>query len=448
MADAGHLPSMAAVAVVLNSQRSHALERVQNSAVPETSKSTTEEKGPFHQPDDQPLEPVDQAGQSAQSNGGELQRQLETVEDIAAAGTDEGAGATTIFEKVKIHYEGMTSQTFVASLIIGNFFCNIVEMQFDPNQDNFGVTFIMFMHFWNTMFTIELGINMFANWGWKFWKSGWNIFDVIVVIIGLLLSTGVELPESMGMIRTVRAFRVFRLFKRIKALRKILHAVSKAIVGVCTSFLILFITQSIYALLAVELFRKIGEEECEAFFNGHGEHSLYITIRDECFGEEYFGNYGKAMYTLFQVLTGESWSEAVARPTIHSYLSPWGAFGASFYYLSFVALGVFILLNIVVTVLLDKMVEDDDDTAHMTLAEIETMRRNQTATVGNVEDVVQRIAVEGSDQRQAARSDIADLRHDLQMLVRALGKAGVINVPESGLLNGSVQNLGGETSDV
>jgi hypothetical protein len=39
----------------------------------------------------------------------------------------------------------------------------------------------------------------------------------------------------------------------------------------------------------------------------------YTTPRGQSYGEEYFGNFAAALFTLFQALMGDSWSEAIAR---------------------------------------------------------------------------------------------------------------------------------------
>jgi len=74
------------------------------------------------------------------------------------------------------------------------------------------------------------------------------------------------------------------------------------------------------------------------------------------YGQEYWGNFMKSLYTLFQVLTGESWSEAVARPLLE-----WSPVPVSIYFVSFMLLNGIVLINVVVAVLLEKMVDDEAD---------------------------------------------------------------------------------------
>eukprot|EP00440_Ansanella_granifera_P035168 gb/GFBE01038143.1/.p1 GENE.gb/GFBE01038143.1/~~gb/GFBE01038143.1/.p1 ORF type:complete len:396 (+),score=98.86 gb/GFBE01038143.1/:1-1188(+) len=252
-------------------------------------------------------------------------------------------------------YSNPKVQWTVASLIAGNFLCNIIEKWIDPRGEKLATVFLVFETFFNLMFSIELVINMYAYWLCAFWKSGWNIFDVIVVSIGLLTTFNVPLPGPFSMLRMMRAFRVFRLFKRVKSLNKIMTSLAKAVPGVMNAFFILLLVMSIYAILAVEFFMDYGQGG--SFVNELGETISLTTARGHDYGHEYFGNFGKSLYTMFQVLTGESWSEAVARPLLFSN-DPVQAFGVSIFFSSFVLVNGVVLINVVVAVLLEKMVDD------------------------------------------------------------------------------------------
>lgn len=87
----------------------------------------------------------------------------------------------------------------------------------------------------------------------------------------------------------------------------------------------------------------------------------YKTVRQFCAGEEYFGSFSRSIYTFFQVLTGESWSEMVARPVIWFYHDDAIlAVGAALFFVSFILVTQFVLINVVVAVLLDKMTSSEE----------------------------------------------------------------------------------------
>jgi hypothetical protein len=277
--------------------------------------------------------------------------------------------------EVESFYNGIQVQVFVAALIGANFLTNIVEKEIDPKGNIYDDIFEGFNLFYNVAFTIELAINIYAHWWCNFWRSGWNIFDSVVVTIGLINMCKLPLPSAFSMLRMMRAFRVFRLFKRVKSLNKIIVAIVHAVPGVMNAFLILFIVMSIYAILAVELYTHQAEE-CKTSnitlpgFPKVGENMVmydpvrntmpWMTPRGGCFGPEYFGTFSRSFYTFFQVLTGESWSEMVARPAVWFwYYVPLKAVGGCLFFVSYILVTSFMLINVVVAVLLDKMSAPD-----------------------------------------------------------------------------------------
>lgn len=232
---------------------------------------------------------------------------------------------------------------------------------------------------YNLSFLIELLVNMYAHWCYFFWRDPWNQFDFVVVVIGMLtdpIISGIDLGPAR-LLRNMRAFRVFRLFKRVKSLNKIIVSLGKALTGMFNAFLIMFLVMCIYALLAVEFWGGIGRAGYMDFVVATEDSKLYsqvddgdidpgawnyklvpyLTSRGGEYGNEYFGNFFRALYTLFQVLTGESWSEAIARPLIEQ--NDASAVGTGIFFVSFIIVNQIVLQNVVVAVLLEKMVDDE-----------------------------------------------------------------------------------------
>ena len=82
----------------------------------------------------------------------------------------------------------------------------------------------------------------------------------------------------------------------------------------------------------------------------------YYTARGNEWGHEYFGTFGKSLFTLFQVLTGDSWAEAIGRPLLEG----WFPMSTALFFVSFILLHSVVLINVVVAVLLEKMVDETD----------------------------------------------------------------------------------------
>mmetsp|Transcript_28275 Transcript_28275/g.67252 ORF Transcript_28275/g.67252 Transcript_28275/m.67252 type:complete len:485 (+) Transcript_28275:18-1472(+) len=255
-------------------------------------------------------------------------------------------------------YTGLRVQLTVAALIAGNFLMNVIEKWIDPDGDTYPDLWVGADIFFNVSFAIELVWNMYSFWLWRFWKSAWNVFDVIVVTIGLMNLALPNLPGPLSLLRMMRAFRVFRLFKRVESLHKIIKSLSRAVPGVANAFLILLLVMSIYAILGVEFFGTYANGG--NYTNEFDEVVEIITARELQFGYENFGSFHLSLFTMFQVLTGESWAEAVARPLLLGN-NVVEAFGVAFFFVSFIVVNGVVLINVVVAVLLEKMVDDEKD---------------------------------------------------------------------------------------
>ena len=94
-------------------------------------------------------------------------------------------------------------------------------------------------YLFTSMFTIELGLNLFCHWLQEFFTSGWNVLDLVVVSLSLVALGPVPIPISI--VRMIRVFRVIRLFGRFETLNHIVRALTTAIVPVLNAFSILLI---------------------------------------------------------------------------------------------------------------------------------------------------------------------------------------------------------------
>lgn len=103
-------------------------------------------------------------------------------------------------------YNSVVVQIVIAILIGGNFFANILEMQIDPGKSKYTGVFEALESFFNVVFLLELLLNMYGRWCWPFWRSGWNVFDFVVVSIGVLDTAAVPLPGPLNLLRLMRAF--------------------------------------------------------------------------------------------------------------------------------------------------------------------------------------------------------------------------------------------------
>lgn len=381
-----------------------------------------------------------------------------TRNNLPEAATPEASGHRNSLpgqQKVWAFYNSVHIQVFVACLIGANFLTNIVEKEIDPTGVKYEDVFSVFELLYNIAFTIELAVNLYSHWWCEFWRSGWNVFDTVVVTIGLINMAKLPLPSAFSMLRMMRAFRVFRLFKRVHSLNKIIVAIVHAVPGVMNAFLILFIIMSIYGILAVEFYTHMAED---CFDEPLTDPNLiyFRTPRGRCAGPEYFGTFSRSLYSFFQVLTGESWSEWVARPAIWYYVindDPLRAVAGALFFVSYVLITGFMLINVVVAVLLDKMSdpeitppkpEDEEppdqqsgdspqqedsgissDSATKELAPNGVAKKNTKLNqLRDVQQKVGQLVEDRNNMRQdldAFRSDLADLKQKLATVLKLVG---------------------------
>lgn len=333
-------------------------------------------------------------------------------------------------KKVYDFYMSTPAQVAVAVVIGLNFLTNIVEKQIDPFGDDPDEIFGVFELIYNILFTIELGLNMYGSWWCHFWSNGWNIFDFIVVSIGVINTMQLDLPPALSLLRMMRAFRVFRLFKRVKSLNKIIVSIAKAVPGVLNAFLILAIVMSIYAILGVEFYQEVGQY-CKSKARPEYAHDVWFkTARGHCAGEEYFGSFSKSLFSFFQVLTGESWSEAVARPMMWYYIDdPLLAIGSGFFFCSYIIASMFVLTNVVVAVLIDNMVvvEPEPETLEGEDADGEDVAVKTSISVVETDSVeslttqVSKISTFSCNMRtnlDNARKEMVSLREQIDTVLR------------------------------
>jgi voltage-gated sodium channel len=200
----------------------------------------------------------------------------------------------------------------------------------------------------------------------RFFRSGWNIFDFVIVGISLMPATG-----NLSVLRALRILRVLRLLSMVPDLRKVIEALLRAVPGMSSIVAVLLLVFYVSSVLATKLF-------------GLGEHG------DDPNMQEWFGTIGASMYSLFQIMTLESWSMGIVRPTMELY--PW----AWVFFVPFIVLTSFAVLNLFIAIIVNAM-----HTQHEAEQEEQRAAGRMAATEGSGE-----VATELA----ALRAEIAGLR--------------------------------------
>jgi voltage-gated sodium channel len=167
------------------------------------------------------------------------------------------------------------------------------------------------------VFVTELAIKMVA-YGARFPRDPWNIFDFTVVAIGLAPAT-----EGFSVLRALRILRVLRLVSVVPSMRRVVQALLSAIPGMASIVLLLGLIYYVSAVIATKLFGA-------AF-------------------PQWFGSIGGSMYSLFQIMTLESWSMGIVRPVMETYPYAWA------FFVPFILLTSFAVLNLFIAIIVNAM---------------------------------------------------------------------------------------------
>ncbi|MFC3193011.1 ion transporter [Marinicella sediminis] len=160
----------------------------------------------------------------------------------------------------------------------------------------------------------------------RFFKSGWNVFDTLIVVVSLI---PIEDSEMALIGRLVRVFRVLRMVSIVPELRILINSLLKAMPQLSYVMLLMFIIFYIYG--AVGSF----------FFN---------TINPVLWGD-----IATSMLTLFRVMTFEDWTD-VMYETMETYPLSWS------FYLSFIFFTAFAFLNMVIGIVVSVL--EKENAAH------------------------------------------------------------------------------------
>ena len=190
-------------------------------------------------------------------------------------------------------YESDKMQYLAGIMIFASYFTSILDSQLQPEKGSVVESNLFIMEIlFTVIFTLELLLNMFGSWFWRFFTDTWNLIDLFVVATSIVAVLVEEMP-AVNFLRLIRVCRMVKLVRKLTTLRILINALISSIIPVLYSFVILLLVSSLYAIAAATLFKADGEN---------------------------FGNFGKSLFSLFQMATGDSWASQIARGVIGTLL--------------------------------------------------------------------------------------------------------------------------------
>ncbi|MEW5891594.1 MAG: ion transporter [Pseudomonadota bacterium] len=209
-----------------------------------------------------------------------------------------------------------------------------------------------------SIFVVEIGIRLYVHRA-AFFRDPWSVFDFVVVGIALLPATG-----QLAVLRALRVLRVLRILTIVPSMRRVVGALLAAIPGLGSIVLVLLLVYYVFAVIATNLFATAYPE--------------------------WFGDLGKSLYTLFQIMTLESWSMGIARPVMEHFPYAWA------FFIPFILIATFTMLNLFIAIIVNAMQSFSE--------------AGQADTVAAVDKAREHIEADLHEEVRGLRREIAELR--------------------------------------
>ncbi len=211
---------------------------------------------------------------------------------------------------------GSRFQTIVLAVILFNAVILGLETS-SAVMSRFGAVITTLDRLCLAFFVIEIVLKLLVQ-RFRFFGDGWNVFDFLIV--GVSLVPG---GQGLSVLRAMRILRLLRVVSVAPTLRRVVEGLLNALPGMGSVFLLMGVIFYIGAVMATKLFG--------ASF------------------PEWFGTIGRSAYSLFQIMTLESWSMGIVRPVMQIYPYAW------VFFVPFILVTTFAVVNLVVGLIVNSM---------------------------------------------------------------------------------------------
>jgi len=201
-----------------------------------------------------------------------------------------------------------------------------------------------------SIFVAELAIKLFVYRA-RFFRDPWNLFDFTIVAISLA-------PAGAGLsvLRALRILRALRLISMVPSMRIVVQALMQAIPSMASVMALLGLVFYIAAVMATKLFG--GDFDA------------------------WFGTVGRSAFSLFQIMTLESWSMGIVRPVMELYPYAW------VFFVPFILIVTFAVLNLFIAIIVNSMHDAAASDAEEQAQAHDAVLRSLTDEVGRLREEI------------------------------------------------------------
>lgn len=254
--------------------------------------------------------------------------------------------------------KSLVNSSFFAHFITYLIVINGITMGLETSKEfttSFGTITSWFNQIVIAIFTIEIALRIYVH-RLSFFKDPWSLFDFFVVAISLV-------PTNSGfeILRILRVFRLFRLITVVPQMRKIVAALISVIPGMLSVIALMSLFFYIFGIMATQLFS-------EKF-------------------PQWFGTLGESFYTLFQIMTLESWSMGIVRPVMEAYPYAW------VFFVPFIFIVTFVMINLVVAIIVDAMAILNQDGEEQIIQEVHSHEASMNQEIQSLRQEIQELKI-------------------------------------------------------
>ncbi|MCO5156971.1 MAG: ion transporter [Aquamicrobium sp.] len=208
-----------------------------------------------------------------------------------------------------------------------------------------------------TVFVAELAAR-FLVYRVAFFRDPWRVFDLLVVAIALVPATG-----NLSVLRALRILRVLRLVSVVPSLRRVVSGLVRALPGMGSIVLLLGLVYYVFAVMATTLYSATFPET--------------------------FGSIGASAYTLFEIMTMDSWSTGTVRPMMETHPYAW------LFFLPFIIVTSFAVLNLFIGIIVSAMEEEHENAAAQDRSALQQEQEAILAEIRALREEMRALRVEG-----------------------------------------------------
>jgi len=237
----------------------------------------------------------------------------------------------------------------------------------------FDVTDTVFL----VIFTIELGMQFIFH-GWRLLLDGWLVFDLVVVSVSWLF-------QDMQIVRAFRIFRALRLVTRIEVMKNLVLALFSVMPRMGAIAILLFLISYIFAVMLTQLFGEVS--------------------RAGGFSEDYFGRMDATFFTLFQIMTFDSWSD-ITREVMAIYSWAWVPL------IAYVVLTAFVVINLIIAVICDAIsaLNEEQEEKEGKALEEEELKKKEAEDMDEEEEEIDRTIQATTESLNHLDKEVEDLK--------------------------------------